>query len=197
MFTKDIVNKIDDFLKKNLDIMFEFEFNGLLFLWGGAIKSIIMDLPIRDLDFVLLTQDDENTLEFIKKFKLEYKVNGDHGYSFIYNNLLVGLSSTNDLFCEGYNTDLVFYDIRRKQFIPFGIRYALEKRHIIIYGYHGYPKIEKRKHNRERLKTAKEFIKFMTNNNKRVRVVRKNKYYRRMLIGFLKHPSKIKKLFKR
>ena len=198
MFTKEMVDKIDKFLRENLDIMFEFKFNGLLLFWGGALKGFIMDTPIRDYDFVLLTQEEDNILDFIKKYKLKYEINPGHGYTIFYNDLLVGLSSKKDLtYNSSYNTDLLFYDIHRKQFIPIGIKQALVKRQVLVYDYQGYPRIEQREHMKNRLKTAKKFIQFMNNDNNRVRIVRKNKYYRRLLIGFLKHPSKIKKLFRR
>ena len=102
MFTKEIIDKMDSYLRKNLDIMYKFKFNGLLLLWGGSIKSIIMDFPIRDFDFVLLTQECDNTLEFIKNYKLDYQVNGEHGYSFVYNNLFAKLSSLS--FCNNSST---------------------------------------------------------------------------------------------
>lgn len=197
MFTKEMVDKVDKFLHENFEIMFEFEFNGLLLLWGGAIKSLIMDAPVNDVDFVLLTNEKDNILDFIKKYKLEYRMKNENVYEIKYNDYLIDLSANNDLFCHGYNTDLIFYDIHRKQFLPFGIKQALIKRQVIVYGYQGYPRVEKRQHMKNRLDIAKKFIQFMNNDNKRVRVIRKNKYYRCMLIGFLKQPSKIKKLFRR
>ena len=198
MFNKEMADKIDKFLRENLDIMFKFEFNGLLLLWGGALRGLIMDVPIKDYDFVLLTQEEPNTLEFIKKYNLEYKINPGHGYTIFYNNLLVGLCSSNDLCYQGnYSTDFVFYDVRRKQFIPIGMKQTFEKRQVIVYEYIGYPRYEKRMSLKRRLDAGKKLIQFMNHDNKKVRVVRKNKYWRRMLIGFLKQPSKIKKLFRR
>ena len=81
--------------------------------------------------------------------------------------------------------------------ILIGIKQAIEKRQVIIYGYDGYQKYKKRKHKKDRLIAAKRFIQFMNNDNRKVKVVRKNKYYIRMFMGFLKHPSKIKKIFRR
>lgn len=198
MFGKELIEKIDKFLHENMEIMFNFEFNGLLILYGGALKGFIMDKPIKDYDFFVLTQEESNILDFIKKYKLDYKINSNHGYTIEYNGLLIGLNSTDDLFNVGaYNTDLIFYDVHRKQFIPFGINNALRKRQVIIYAYNGYPRYEWRVNNKKRLNTAKEFIQFMNNDYKRVRIIRKNNYFRRMLIGFLKKPSKIMKLFRR
>ena len=194
MFTKEMIDKIDKFLHDNLDIIFNFEFNGLLFLWGGAIKSIIMDTPVNDIDFVLLTQEEDNILEFIKKNKIDYKCPFIGVYNF--NNYMVDLALKNDLHNYGYSTDLIFYDVNRKQIIPIGVKQSIKKRIIINYDYRGYQNVKRRKHKKKRLIDAKKFIQFMNKDNKRVRVVRKNNYYRRMFIGFLKHPSKIKKLFR-
>ena len=197
MFTSEMVDKVDSFLHQNFPIIYDFEFNGLLLFWGGAIKSIIMGTPVNDLDFVLLTQEDNNILDFINKYKLNYKKKVEYVYVIKYKNYFIDLSFKNDLLCDGYNTDMIFYDIHRKQFIPISIKQAIEKRQVIIYGYHGYPRVEKRKHNKDRLNTAKKFIQFMSNDNRKVKLVRKNKYYIRMFMGFLKHPSKILKLFRR
>lgn len=195
MFTKEMIDKIDSFLHKNCDIIFDFEFNGLLLLFGGAVPSLIMDLPVNDIDIVLLTQEDDNVLKFMKKYNLDYKMKSNYVYEFKYNNYSIDLSVTNDLFNCGYNTDLLFYDIHRKQIIPIGIKRAIDKRLIEIYGYRGYPKIQIRKHMKKRLEKAKKFIKFMNNDNAFVRVNRKNKYYLRLFLGFLKKPIKIKRLF--
>jgi len=198
MFTKEQINKIDKFLHENFEIMFEFEFNGLLLLMGGAVKGFIMDTPIRDFDFVVLTQENDNILEFIRKYKLKYKINPGHGYTINYNNFLIGLSSTNDLSKVGIlSTDFLFYDIHRKQLIPIGIKNSIKKRKIIDVGYFGYPRYEQRVRLKKRKEFAKKFVQFMNNDNKRVRVVRKNKYFRRMFFGFLRNPFKIKKLFRR
>jgi len=198
MFNKELADKIDEFLRGNLDIMFEFEFNGLLLLYGGALRGYIMDIPIKDYDFFLLTQDEDNLLDFFKKYNIAYQENYNHGYKFTYNNLKVGLNSTNDL-CNvcGYNTDFLFYDIHRKQFIPIGMKQAIKKRQIIIYEYYGYPRYECRVALRNRLKKHKEYVQFLSNSKRPVKVVRKNKFFRRMFIGFLKKPSKIKKFFRR
>ena len=198
MFNKELADKMDQFLRENLDIMFEFEFNGLLLLYGGALRGFMMDIPIKDYDFFLLTQEEPNILEFFDKFNIKYSKNLNHGYKFVYNNLDVGFNFTNDLWnvC-GYNTDFLFYDIHRKQFIPIGMKRAIKKRRIEIYEYYGYPGYPLRVALRNRLKKHKEYVKFLSNSDKPVRVVRKNKYFRRMFIGFLKKPSKIKKFFRK
>lgn len=197
MFDKKTADKIDKFLHQNLSIIFDFEFNGLLLLGGGAVKGFIMNTAIKDYDFFLLTQEKDNIMDFINKYNLKYQINPGHGYTIYYNNLLIGINSTNDLCYIGkYNTDFLFYDIHRKQFIPIGIKQAIEKRKVIIYGYDGYPRIEKRKSLAKKLNTAKQFIQYMNNDTKKVKVVRKNKYYQRLFIGFIKKPQKITKLFR-
>lgn len=197
MFNQELANKIDSFLRKNLDIMFDFEFNGLLLLRGGAIKGFIMDTKIKDYDFVLLTQEKDNIMDFINTHNVEFLGKDSREYKFTYNNLKIGINPTNDLsYIASLNIDFLFYDVHRKQFIPIGISKALKKRKIIVYGYFGFPRYEQRVALKNRIKVGQEFVQFLTKSNKKVKVVRKNKYYKRLLIGFLKNPSKIKKLFR-
>lgn len=197
MFTQEMINKIDNNLHENVSIIFDYDFNGLLLLWGGAIKSLIMDIPIRDYDFVLLTQEEDNVLEFIQKNNLDYSDNCGHGYSFFYNGNSIGISPKNDLFNCGLNTDLLFYDVYRKQMIPIGIKNAIVTRSVIIFGYDGYPKRLKRVHFKKRVGDAKKIIMFLSPYKKRVKVVGNFKYFIRLCLGFLKKPYKIIKLFRR
>lgn len=197
MFTKEMAEKIDKFLHDNVDIIFDFEFNGLMLLYGGAVKSLIMDVPVRDLDFVLLTQDEDNILEFINKYNLQYYIKLGYVYKIKYNGYQVDIISKKDLYNNEYNTDFLFYDIHRKQFIPFGIRQAIEKNQVIILDYYGYPRKVKRKHMRERMIKAKKFIQFMNKSNKKVKVVGNFRYFGKLLLSFIKKPSKIIKIFMR
>lgn len=176
MFDKDLVNKIDKFLHKNLDIVFKFEFNGLLLLGSNALKGFIMDKSITMYDFFVLTQTEDNILEFIKKYKLKYKINSDCVYTTEYNGLCIQLKSTNDLYkvCE-LNTDFLFYDVHRKQLLPFGIKLALEKRRVIEYRCFDCLSKEDKQVLLQKKKIAKEFIQFLNNDNKKVRVVRKKR----------------------
>lgn len=197
MFDKELAVKLDKHLREKLDIIYEFDFNGLLLLRGGAIKSVIMDTEIKDYDFVLHTFEGENIMEFINKYDVEFIEKNKYEYKFLYNGVQVGINPTDDLSNSTLNTDFLFFDIHRKQFIPFGIKQAITKRQVIVYEYLGYPRYEKRINLKERIQVAKNFIQFMNKDNKRVRVIRKDKRYRRMLLGFIKNPSKIKKLFRR
>ena len=159
-------------------------------LFGGAVKDLIMDKPINDLDLILLTQDRDNIKFFFKKNRINYKENKYKGYNFYYNNIKIDISSTNDLYKVGaLNTDRLFYDVNNKQFIPIGIDSAIKKSTIVEYYYQGYFKGLKR------IKKAKQFINFMNKNNLSIKV--KYKYNRLfyLIIGVFKAPHKILKLF--
>ena len=197
LFTQEMLDKIDNNLHENVSIIFDYDFNGLLLLWGGAIKSLIMDIPIRDYDFVLLTQEEDNVLEFIQKNNLDYSDNFGYGYSFCYNGNSIGISPKNDLFDCSLNTDLLFYDVYRKQMIPIGIKNAIVTRSVIILRYDGYPKRLKRVHFKKRVGDAKKMIMFFSPYKKRVKVVGNFKYFIRLCLGFFKKPYKIIKLFRR
>lgn len=190
MFNKEQIEKIDQYLHKNFDIIFDFEFTGLMLLFGGAVKDIIMDKPINDLDFLLLTQTDDNIKQFLDIYKLTYKQNKYKGYSIIYNDIKIDINITNDLYYTGtLNTDMLFYDIKNKQLIPIGIKYALVKNEIVEYYYKGYFKA------RRRIKRGKNFIKFINNNNKRVKVRYNYNRFFQLIFSFLKNPQKIIRIF--
>lgn len=191
MFTKEHIEKIDKYLHENFDIIFDFEFDGLFLLFGGAVKDLIMDRPIKDLDFILLTQTEGNIEEFLEKNKIEYAMGPMcKCYRFFYNNIQIDITKTNDLYYAGnLNTDRLFYDLKRKQLIPIGISYAIEKKTIVDYYYQGYFKIKKR------IKKAKSFINFMNKNKSKIKVKYKYNILFRLCRAFFKRPRKIVKFF--
>lgn len=186
MFNEDQIEKINEFLEKKISIIFDFKFNGLLLLFGSAVKDIIMCNEINDLDFIVLTQNDSNIIDFLNKYKLIYKKNTYKGYNFTYNNINIDISSTDDLWFSGHlSTDRLFYDIKRKCLIPIGIKQTLNKNQIIDYYYQGYFKPKKR------IKKAKIFINFMNRANKRVKLKYKYNRIYYLIRAVLKSPHKI------
>ena len=55
MFSKVEVNKVNSYLEKHFDIVSNFEFSGLMLLFGESVIQVIMNKPIDTLSFVLLT----------------------------------------------------------------------------------------------------------------------------------------------
>ena len=145
MFEKEIINKLDDLIKTKFPQILNFKFDGIILLIGGAIKDVIMDKPIKDLDFTLLTNGKGNVLEFIKHNNFKYKKNKYRGYKIIHKNIEIDIDTTNDLLDVGHlNTDFLFYDAMRKQLIPIGIKQAINKKIIYEYYYQGYKIPQKR-----------------------------------------------------
>lgn len=190
MFNKEDAEKIDKVLKEKFSIIFDFNFDGLILLYGGAVKEIIMGKQWKDLDFVLLTQSEGNVKEFLDKYKIRYEITKYSGaYVFSYNGVPADIYITNDLYsCGNLNTDKLFYDIKRKQLIPIGIKYALNENEIVEIYYDGYFKIK------QRIKKAKTFINFMNKNNKKIKVRYKYNRFFKLIISFFKNPYKIFKV---
>lgn len=198
MFSKEMADNLDYILRDRLKIMYEFNFNGLLLVCGGALKGSVMNNEIKDYDFLLLTLEKDNILDFFVKYNLTYQKIPGHGYSFCYNGYKASITATDDLANAAIlSTDFLFFDVHRKQFIPIGIKKSIEKRCIYDHGYFGYPRYEQRMRLKRRKQIAKEFIQYLRGDGKKIKVIRKNKLFRRMFIGFLKKPSKIKKFFRR
>lgn len=189
MFKDFDVNIIDNYLKEKFPIVLEFEFDGLMLLIGGTIKDLMMGKKnSRDIDFTLLTQKKGNLDEFIKKYQLNVIATITNGCAIKYNDTYICIKTLNDLYYSGHlSTDYLFYDIKRKQLIPIGIKKCIEKNTITDYCYKGYYKPKRR------LKKAKEFLYYL-NGNKKPKVKRKYNLVFNLFLSFIKHPTK---LFKR
>lgn len=180
MFTKEMVLKIDAFLRENLDIMFKFEFNGLLLFYGDSLKRVIIDdIKSNNYEFVLLCYAKDNVIECLKKYKIKYKYNKSNGYYFKYKKMDIYIRVVNDLCYVGnYSTDFLFYDICRKQIIPIGVKRSILKREIIDYN-------EIEECDRSSLALSKKFIDYFSNNHKKIKIKKKNNSIN--IIDKLKH----------
>ena len=56
MFNKKVAKKIDVFIKEKFPFIYEYDFDGLVLLHGGAIRSLVIDDKVNDLDIAILTQ---------------------------------------------------------------------------------------------------------------------------------------------
>lgn len=161
------LNKIEKVIKDNFSIIYDYKFNGLVLLYGGAIRDIIMNKEVHDFDFVILSQSDSGIKEFINKYKLEYSINIFGGYKINYNGVEVDIFSTDDLLdCADYDADLLFYDIDKKILIPCGPIHAYETRTITEINNDKEALFVYKK----RLNKLIEFIKYITGSNRRVKV---------------------------
>ena len=75
VFNKELISKIDNFINEKFPFIYDYEFDGIVLLCSGAIRSLIMGVPVKDLDFVLLTQKEGQIKDFVRKFKFKYVIN--------------------------------------------------------------------------------------------------------------------------
>lgn len=167
MLNCDNACKLDELIHVRFPIIYDFKFDGIVLLYGGSIKNIIMGSDVHDLDFVILTQGECQITEFIHKFKLKYTKNAGGGYKIFYNNFTIDICSCNDLQETAiYDIDLLFYDIEKHLFISCGVMNAIENRTIT--------EVNDDKNalysNKRRVKKLIKFVKYVTNSNKRVKV---------------------------
>lgn len=121
---------IDKYLKNNLDIIYN-HFNSNIYLLGGSIKDLLLGNSPRDIDIIVLCDNDREIKSLIEKYKIEYVKNHFNGYKLKYNNLEIDIWNTNDFYkCIQYNFDGLFYDIKNKIFLPFGFYDTLESKNL-------------------------------------------------------------------
>lgn len=162
-------SKFDKLIKEKFPIIYEYDFNGIVLLYGGAIRdTIIGNDNINDLDFIILSQEKEQIKDFILKYDLDYTKNFFGGYKINYNKTEIDINITDDLSANyGYNIDMLFYDIMEHHIIPFGFDMACKTR--TIRAIDGFEVI----YNPKRIKKLKDFLKYVTNNNSKVKVKQK------------------------
>lgn len=161
MFTKEDAIKIDKFIQEKFPIIYDFDFNAMVLVWGGGVKSVIMEGYAKDLDFIILADNDQKVIEFITKNNLEYTMNYFGGYKVTYNGFNIDLCHLVDLYrAETLSTGFILYDIHRKQFISLGIRNTIEKNILFVYYYKSLLDIRKRENK------AKQFITYLNNKDK-------------------------------
>jgi len=167
MFDRGLSNKIDDLIKEKFPIIYDYNFDGIVLLYGGTVRNLIMDENINDFDFVILTQAECQILDFIRKFKLKYYKNEGNGYKILFNGFTIDMISKNDLLdVVVYDCDALFYDIYKHMFISCGAINAFKKRVVTEINSQEEPLYS----NKKRLKKIIEFIKHISKSNKKVKV---------------------------
>ena len=192
MLNRELQEKLNKLIKEKFNIIFEYDFEGRVLLYGGAIRSTLLKERINDLDFVILTQGKCQILDFIKKYNLKYRYNIAGGYKIIYEDLEIDIYSADDLYYIGkYNIDKLFYDIKNHIFISCGYIDALKHRRIVensiklpfIFTYE-----------KKRLKKLINYVKTITKSSKRVKVKRNIFYWKYLKIR--REISRIRNSFK-
>lgn len=167
VFNKELISKIDNFINEKFPFIYDYEFDGIVLLCSGAIRSLIMGVPVKDLDFVLLTQKEGQIKDFVRKFKFKYVINTFGAYKLKYKNFNIDFFSVNDLLdAATYDMDMMFYDINKHMFINCGIMKAIESRKITEINNKKQPIYT----DKVRLGKMSSFIKYVTNSNKMVKI---------------------------
>ena len=121
MLDRSAAERIDELIKEKFNIIYEYDFDGLVLLYGGANRDNLIGKEVKDLDFVILTQGKCQIDDFVRKFKLRYVRNAFGGYKIIYNGTEIDMFSTDDVFkAVLYDIDMFFYDIHLHSFITCG-----------------------------------------------------------------------------
>lgn len=174
MLNNKLQKKLDKLIKEKFDIILEYDFEGIIFLFGGAIRSALLGEEIKDLDFVILTQGKCEVFDFINKYNLQYRNNIFGAPKIFYKGTEIDMFSVDDLLeAAQYNVDMLFYDIKQHIFIPCGLFNAFKTRQIAE-----LKNIANHRHlywNGKRRKKLVKYVKRITNSNKRVKI-KKNKF---------------------
>lgn len=89
-----------------------------IYLIGGGIRDLMNAKIPKDLDFVVLGEDEKWIQEVFKAFKIEPGRNRFDGFKFEYNDTIIDLWLTKDLFSAmQYNVDGILYDVKNKRMI--------------------------------------------------------------------------------
>lgn len=176
MFDKKLANKIDEFIKEKFPILYEYDFDGIIMVYGGVIKNLLMGEPVKDLDIAILSQNECQIGDFIKKYKLRFYKNMCGGYKILYNDFTVDFCTVSDYIeIIQFDIDALCYDVRGHEFICIGAMGAIEANlfSLVVAGnFHLHPG--------RRVNKLKKFVSFV--NKKQGRVgVKYNKFMWNML----------------
>jgi len=191
VFNDEFALKVDTVIRDKFPFIYDYTFDGIVLLYGGTVRNLLMDLPMHDLDFVILTQYMGQIDDFLHRFKLKYNINAGDGYKVYYNGFTIDLIEKNDLLDVGvYDSDMLFYDIDKRLFISYGAIVSFDKRVITEINCQEKPLYS----NKDRLKKIIRFIKFVSKNDKKVKV-HQNKLRWNYRIYKLILIKKIKRIF--
>ena len=152
------LNEKKECIKQHLikNFPFIFSIDDPVFLLGGAIKDIIYNNIVKDLDFVVLSDNAESIEKFINDNDLKYIRNSFNGYKIEYNDIHIDIWPTQDLYeCIQYNYDGLFYDIKNDLILSFGYLNSINDKLIKINDGKKHPNKNK---DAERLNKIKNYI---------------------------------------
>lgn len=135
LFDDEPFDKISFYLKANFPEIYDHDFNGTVYLCGGAVKDIILGHePIKDLDFVIYDPDSKHDNTDILKFAKDNNfliINNYFGDLKLirqdYSQKIDIWHITNFRNAMKYNMDGLFYDIQKRTFTSIEFMSGLKK----------------------------------------------------------------------
>ena len=120
-FTNDITlqMRLENYIKNHFYPAYTISKLYPIYLLGGAIRDLIYAKIPKDLDFVVLGEENiDFILQLFERFNINYKLNKLGGFKFEYKNVEIDLWLSNDLFSSiQYNVDGIFFDLQNNSLI--------------------------------------------------------------------------------
>lgn len=129
---RELGEKIEVILKRNVPIICETKFASDLYICGGLIKNTMINKKIKDIDLFLLGEK-PGFSGFIKQNNLKYRLNRFGNPKAIINGVdvdLATLKSFQDAIV--YNIDGLFYNLSQHQFVLAGFEDFVKKEKIEV-----------------------------------------------------------------
>lgn len=119
-------NKIKTKLCIDFPQILQYKFTNPTYMIGGAIKDILLGLDYKDLDFIQLTDDKSEILNFINSYNFNIKKNSFGNDKIILDNITVDFFKIKDLYeILEFDYDGLIYDIVNDRIISIGYYNAI------------------------------------------------------------------------
>ena len=120
-FTNDLTLQIrlENYIKRHFYPAYVISKLCPIYLLGGAIRDLIYAKKPKDLDFVVLGKENiDFVMQVFEKFNIKYDFNKFGGFKFEYDNTIIDLWLTDDLFSSiQYNVDGLFFDLNNNSLL--------------------------------------------------------------------------------
>lgn len=118
-FDLSLEDRLDKYITKYFYIAKIISNLAQVYLVGGAIRDLMYGKFPKDFDFVVLRNSNkEFILQVFEKFNIKYELNKLGGFKINYNNMMIDIWTTEDLFESiQYNLDGLLYNLNSKMMI--------------------------------------------------------------------------------
>ena len=111
--------RLEKYIKKHFYPAYTIATLAQIYLIGGSIRDLMYKKKPKDMDFVVLGNKQLNwILEVLKGYNIKYDLNKFGGYKFTYNDTIIDLWTTEDLFSSiQYNVDGLLFNLNTNSLI--------------------------------------------------------------------------------